>query len=117
MAFKLKGTFRHDFSPQDGVRRSKSFTTRDADSGRGNDFSILTKIHFGHAPNQRFLIQGQMRSVFVVVSQCLFHQPLQMLFIQHNHMIEQVLAAVANPAFCAAVLSRASEAGPFGFDA
>lgn len=54
-----------------------------------------------------------MRSVVVVVTGVLFHQPSQVALIQHNYMIEQVTTAVANPALGNAVLPRTSEAGPF----
>jgi len=47
----------------------------------------------------------------------LVHEPLQMLFIENDHMVEQIPAAVANPAFSDTVLPRTSEAGPLGLDA
>ena len=58
-----------------------------------------------------------MRSVVVVVTNILAHQPLQMTFIQRDHMVEQISAAVADPMFRNAILPGTSEARPFGFDA
>jgi hypothetical protein len=39
-----------------------------------------------------------MRSIFVVVTDVLTHQTFQMAFIQNDHMVEQIAAAVADPA-------------------
>lgn len=58
-----------------------------------------------------------MRSVVVVVTNILAHQPLQMSFIQDDHAVEQVPATVANPAFCHAILPWTSKAGSFRLDA
>jgi hypothetical protein len=40
-----------------------------------------------------------------------------MAFIQNDHMVEQIAAAVADPTLGDAVLPRTSEAGPLGLDA
>ena len=40
-----------------------------------------------------------------------------MALIEHDHMVEQVPAAVADPTLDNAVLPRTSEAGPLGLDA
>lgn len=45
------------------------------------------------------------------------HEALQMALIEHDHMVEQVPAAVADPTFDNAALPRTSEAGPLGLDA
>jgi hypothetical protein len=63
---------------------------------------------------RRFLLQPKMRSVVVIVTDVLVHEALEMLFIQNDHMIEQISTAAANPPFCNAVLPRTSEAGPLG---
>jgi len=86
---------------------------KSADSGHENDSSIFTGIHFRDASSRRSFIQCQIRPVFVVVADILFQKSSQVTLVQHDDMIEQVPAAIANPAFCDAVLPRASEAGPF----
>jgi hypothetical protein len=58
-----------------------------------------------------------MRSVVVVVADVLGHQASQMTLIENDDMIEQIPAAVANPALCNAILPRTSEARSFRFDA
>jgi hypothetical protein len=65
---------------------------------------------------RRSLRQREMRSVVVVVTDILIHQPSQMSFIQQNDMIEQVPAAAADPAFRDTILPRASEAGSLRLD-
>jgi hypothetical protein len=53
-----------------------------------------------------------MRTVLVVVTDVLVHPALQKPFIQNDHMVEQIQAAVADSTFGNTVLPRASEAGP-----
>ena len=40
-----------------------------------------------------------------------------MPFVENDHMVEQIPAAVADPALCNTVLPRASEVGPLWLDA
>ena len=42
----------------------------------------------------------------------LVHQPFQMPFIQHDHLVEQIVTATADPALGDAVLPRTAEADP-----
>ena len=58
-----------------------------------------------------------MCSVLVVVADVLVHQPLQVPYVQNDHMIQQVSWAVANPAFGDSVLPWTAEAGSFRCDA
>ena len=75
-------------------------------------YQIRSRITVG----RRSFGKREMRSVVVVVTNILVHQPPKMPFIQHNDMIEQVPAATANPAFCDTILPETSEAHPFGSD-
>jgi hypothetical protein len=50
------------------------------------------------------LSQAKVRSIFVVVADVLVHQSFQMPFIDNDHMVEQIPAAVANPPFRNTVL-------------
>ena len=61
--------------------------------------------------------QREMRSIVMIVADVFFHQPFQMTFIQHDHMVEQISAAVADPALPNAILPRTSEAGSLWLDA
>ena len=58
-----------------------------------------------------------MRAIVLVVMAVLVHQPFQMPFIQHDHMVEQIVTATADPALGDAVLPRTAEADPLGLDA
>src|SRR6266851_9044583 len=58
-----------------------------------------------------------MSPVIVVVTDVFIHQSVQMAFVEYDDIIEQISPAVSNPAFCYAVLPRASEAAPLWLDA
>src|ERR1035437_4223889 len=58
-----------------------------------------------------------MRPVLVVVMDVLFHVAFQMPFIENDHMVENVAAAVSYPAFRNTVLPRTAETGSLGLDA
>jgi hypothetical protein len=57
-----------------------------------------------------------MRPIIVIIADVLTHQPLQMMFIQDDDVIQQVSPTAAHPAFGDAIPPRASEAGPLGLD-
>jgi hypothetical protein len=52
-----------------------------------------------------------MSSVVMIVANVLVHQAFQMALVEHNHMIEQITTAGADPAFGHAVLPGASDRG------
>jgi hypothetical protein len=56
------------------------------------------------------------RPVIVLVTDVFTHQSVQMAFVEYDDMIEQISPAVANPAFCYAVLPRAPEAAALWLD-
>src|SRR5580658_3414902 len=58
-----------------------------------------------------------MRAIVLVVMDVLVHQPFQMPFIQHDHMVEQIVTAVANPTLGNTVLPWTSETGPLWLNA
>ena len=66
---------------------------------------------------RRSLRQGKVSPVVVIITDVIIHQALQMALIEHDHMVQQVPAAVADPAFRDTILPRTSETGPFGLDA
>jgi hypothetical protein len=77
-----------------------------AESWHRCDLSTGAWIPFSTATGRRSLRQREMRSVFVIVANVLTHQAFQMPLIQHNYMVKQIAAAVADPAFGHAVLTR-----------
>ena len=52
--------------------------------------------------------------VVMVVADILGHESFEVSFVKDDDMIEQVSPAVANEAFCDAVLPRAAECSSFG---
>ena len=84
-----------------------------AEPWHGNYPTAFARVLFCLTTGRRSLRQREMRSIFVVVTDVLIHQAFQMTSIEDDHMIEQIPAAVANPALCNTVLPRTPEAGPF----
>jgi len=82
----------------------------------GDDFAICVGIRLCSTPRRRSLRQRKMRSVIVVIADVLRHQSLQVLFVEHNDVVEQVPSAVADPSLCNPILPRTAEAGSLGFD-
>ena len=58
-----------------------------------------------------FLVQTEMSSVVMIVANVLVHQAFQMALVGHNHVVEQITTASADPAFGHAVLPGASDRG------
>jgi hypothetical protein len=66
---------------------------------------------------QAFPSPAQDESGHVVVADVFTHQSVQMAFVEYDDTIEQTSPAVSNPAFCYAVLPRASEAAALWLEA
>ena len=89
-----------------------------AEPWHGNDPAACIGISSAASrPAWGLLRQAKMRSVLVVVTDVLIHQAFQMPFIENDHMVEQIAAAVADPTLGNAVLPRTSEAGSLWLDA
>jgi hypothetical protein len=88
-----------------------------AKSGFGYYHTTRADVYRRDPARRRLLLQREVRSVLVVVADILAHQSFQMSLVEHDHMVEQIPATVANPAFGDAVLPGTSEAGPFGRNA
>ena len=86
-------------------------------SWHGCDPTTWMGIRRSGTTRRSSFLQRKMRSIFMVVPDVFVHQPFQMPLIHHDHMVDQITAAVANPALGNAVLPRTSEADPFGLDA
>jgi len=81
------------------------------------DSSTRFRVTHCFAASRRSLVQGKMSSVLVVITDVLIHEAFQMPFVENDHMVEQISAAVPDPTFSDTVLPWASEAGPLGLDA
>ena len=64
-----------------------------------------------------FLRQRKMRPVVVIITDVLAHKAFQMSFAENDRVVEDIPAAVADPALGHAVLPRTSETGPLRLDA
>ena len=82
-----------------------------------NNSATHTELAPCFTSGRRFFRQREMRPVLVVVTDVLVHQAFQMPFIENDHMVKQIAAAVTNSALGYTVLPRTSEAGSFGLDA
>jgi hypothetical protein len=63
------------------------------------------------------LLQTQMCSVVVIVADVFGEKALEMMFVEHDDMIEQVPSAVTDKAFSDPILPRAAEAGSLWLNA
>jgi hypothetical protein len=88
-----------------------------AESRHCNYPATGTRDSGGLAPCRGLLLQPEMGSIVVVVTDVLGHEALEMPFVERDDMIEQVSSAVANEALRNSILPRAAEAGPLGRDA
>ena len=79
--------------------------------------STCTRILLCFTTSGRSLCERKMSSILVVVTNVLIHKASQMLFVHDDHTVEQIPAAVADPALGNAVLPRTSKAGPLRLDA
>ena len=61
------------------------------------------------AAGRSLLVQPQVGPVVVVIADIVIHQSLQMSLVEHEHMIEQIAATVANKSLSDSVLPRAFE--------
>jgi len=55
------------------------------------------------------LLQREVRSVIVIIADVVGHESLQMPFVEHDHMVEQIATAIPNPAFGNAILPRTAK--------
>src|SRR5271156_6123753 len=84
-------------------------------SWHGYDSATHIRVLLWFTTRRCSLVQCKMRSIFVVVKNVLVQQALQMPFIQHDHMVEQITTAAADPTLANTVLPWTSETGPLGW--
>jgi len=88
-----------------------------AESWHRDNVALGSGFVYGITTGRRSLSQCKMSSVVMVITDVLVHQAFQMPLVQDDHMVEQIAAAVSNPALGNAVLPRAAEAGLSELDA
>ena len=60
----------------------------------------------------RILRQSEVSPIFMVVAHILGHQPLEVLLIQDDHVVQQVSSATPDPALRHTVLPRTAKSCP-----
>ena len=74
----------------------------------GNNLRVRTRTVGRFASGRRILAQAEMCPVVMIVANVLRYESLQMAWVEHNDMIEQLSAAGAYPSFGNAILPWAS---------
>jgi hypothetical protein len=59
---------------------------------RGDNFADRIRSFRRHTSFRSFFVQAEMRSVLTAITSVLKHKLLQMAFIDHNHVVDQVAA-------------------------
>jgi hypothetical protein len=90
---------------------------RAAEPRHGNYLRIDRRSHLDFPASESFLVQTEMSPIVMIVANVLIHQAFQMVFIDHDQMVEQIAAAAPNEAFGHTVLPRALKTGSFGLNA
>lgn len=78
-----------------------------AESRHGDDLGAPDRPLHSRSPHRGLLVQPEMRSVAVVITDVLVDEAFQMAFVQNDHVIEQIATASANSRLSNAVLRRA----------
>ena len=81
------------------------------ESGKRLNPASVSRVPRDRAPLGRVLGEPQMGSVLVVVADIFVHESLQMPFIEHDHMVQQVAAAASYPTLGHSVLPRTAKCG------
>jgi hypothetical protein len=81
----------------------------------GDDLRIRCRVSRRLAAYRSLLAQSEIGSVIVAIANVLGHQPSEMAFIEHDHMVKQISTTRTDKAFCHAILPGALDAGSFGF--
>ena len=88
-----------------------------SDSRLREDFARFVQTCRNHPTGRCVLVQGDVRSILVIVRQILTTKPPDMLLVQRDDVIHQLTANTADPAFSNSVLPRAPETRSYRFDA
>ena len=88
-----------------------------AESWHRYNLSTYTGLLLPFTSGRSTLRQRKMRSIFVVVTDVLFHQPFHMALIENDHVVEQISSTAANPTHRDTVLPRTLKGSSFELDA
>ena len=79
------------------------------ESTEGVDFALSPTSVLCWSTGRRILRQSEVGSIFMVIANILGQQPLEVLLIQDDHVVEQVSSATPNPALRDAILPGAAK--------
>jgi len=101
-----------------GDSRSKIVSMVQATNSRHrDDVAAGVRTLDGLTTRRSLLVQAEMGSVLVKVSNILAHQPFEMPSVEHDHVVEEIATAASDEALGDAVLPRALERSPDRFHA
>jgi hypothetical protein len=80
-----------------------------AESTEGENFAPRSRTHRCWPTCWRILGESEVRPIFMIIANVLGHQPLQVLLIQDDHVVQQVSAATPHPALRDTVLPRTAK--------
>ena len=86
-----------------------------AQAGVGDYDRIRRRLRLHWAPTRRVLLQRIVSAILVVIAHVITNEPSQVLFVQRDHLVEDLAATTAHPAFRHPVLPRRPNARSFWF--
>lgn len=85
-----------------------------AQARTGNHYSVRCRPLLDRASVWRILFQGVVNAVLVVVIHVIAEQAPEMLFVQRDHLVQDLAAATPHPSFRNTVLPRRLDARSLG---
>jgi hypothetical protein len=85
-----------------------------AESGERENLVSRQRTHCCRPTFWRILPESEVSPIFKVIANILGDQPLEVLLIQDDHMVEQVLSATPDPALRDTVLPRTAKSSARG---
>jgi hypothetical protein len=112
----LMGQLRGDPDRQSCRRLSCNGVTmvQSTESREGVDCALSPTSDRYWSTGWRILRQSEVGSIFMVVAHILGHQPLEVLRMQYDHVVEQVSSATPDPALRDTVLPRTAKGSAGG---
>src|ERR1039458_2425718 len=83
-----------------------------AESRKGVNLASHQRTHRCWPTRRRVLRESEVRPIFMVIANILSHQPLEVLLIQDDHVVQQVSSATPDPALRHTVLPRTAKSCP-----
>jgi hypothetical protein len=112
----LMGQLRVDSDRQSCRRLSCNGVTmvQSAESRKGVNLASHQRTHRCWPTRRRVLRESEVRPIFMVIAHILSHQPLEVLLIQDDHVVQQVSSATPDPALRDTVLPRTAKGSAGG---